>query len=51
MKRKSRFLVVALSAVITFGTLVVTIGKPFYLKHFQHCHQTEMKQQQEKEKQ
>ncbi len=34
MKRKSRFLIAIASAIITFGTLFATVGKPKYFdKH------------------
>ena len=35
MRRKPKFLILLLSAIITFGTLAATVGKPNYLK--QHC--------------
>ena len=37
MNRKRKFFIVALSAVITFGTLMATMG-PRHFKHFKgHC--------------
>ena len=44
MNRKTKFLIVLLSAIITFGTLFATIGKPYYAKHhppFGHCEKSE----------
>lgn len=49
MKRKPRFLIVLLSAAITFGVLMASLGKPPLMKHHQPgaCHppQTEQMQQ------
>jgi hypothetical protein len=36
MKRKPRFLIAIASAIITFGVLFATVGKP---KYFDKCHQ------------
>jgi len=44
VKRKPKFLIVLLSAIITFGTLFATVGKPPYAKHhpqFGHCEKSE----------
>lgn len=41
MKHKSKFLIVLLSAAITIGGLIATVGKPWYVKHHGHCHPTE----------
>ena len=44
MKKKSKFLIVLLTAIITFGTLFATVGKPTYMKHlppFGHCEKSE----------
>jgi hypothetical protein len=43
MNRKSKFLIGIVCAIITFGTLMATVGRPHYMKHFDHCHQSEMK--------
>lgn len=43
MKRKPKFLIVLLSAILTFGTLLATVGKPPFAKHhppFGHCENT-----------
>lgn len=40
MKRKSKFIILLTSMLITIATLYATIGKPFYIKHGcmkQHC--------------
>ncbi|MFZ1573143.1 MAG: hypothetical protein WAT89_10450 [Candidatus Kapaibacterium sp.] len=45
MKNNQRFVIVIVSAIITFGTLFATIGKPPFVKHFSHfahCDQTEV---------
>ncbi len=36
MKRKPRFLIAIASAIITFGILFATLGKPKYMNKFQH---------------
>lgn len=36
MNRKPRFLIAIASAIITFGVLFATVGKP---KYFDKCHQ------------
>ena len=43
MKRKPKFLIVLLTAIIAFGTLLATVGKPPFAKHhppFGHCENT-----------
>ena len=45
MKRKPKFLIVLLSAIISFGILVATVGKPPFAKHhpqFGHCENTKI---------
>lgn len=39
MQRKNKFIILLMSALLTFGVLKLTIGKPPYLKHFEkeHC--------------
>lgn len=44
MKHKHRFAIVLLSAAITIGILFATIGKPWYMRHGVHCHETEQVQ-------
>lgn len=44
MKRKPKFLIVLLIAIITFGTLFASVGKPPYLKHYKafgNCEKSE----------
>jgi hypothetical protein len=45
MKKRPKFLIVLISAAITFGALAAIVGKPNYLKHckFEQCehHQVE----------
>ncbi len=41
MKRKPGLLIGLASAILTFGVLMVTVGKPSYYKHFQQCQQAE----------
>jgi hypothetical protein len=36
MKRKPRFLIAVASAIITFGVLFATVGKPKYMNKFHH---------------
>ncbi len=51
MKRKPRFLIATASAILTFGILAATIGRPKYFEKHHHkmeCHQAE--QQSEKVK-
>jgi hypothetical protein len=36
MKRKPRFLIAIASAIITFGVLFATVGKPKYMNKLQH---------------
>lgn len=50
MKRKPKFLIVLLSAIITIGTLAVTVGKPKYmhLHQFGNCHPLQTEQPQQK---
>ncbi len=43
MRKKPKFLVVLASAIITFGTLMATIG-PRHFEHFKHCNPTECSQ-------
>lgn len=45
MNRKKRGIIFLISAVLTFGILAATVGKPHYAKHFKKgCEQTEVKQ-------
>ena len=51
MNRKPKIFIVLLSAIITFGILVATVGKPPYAKHhpnFGHCEKTEVKSTEQK---
>ena len=46
MKRNPKILTALLTAIITFGTLFATVGKPTYMKHlppFGHCEKSETK--------
>lgn len=50
MNKKPKFLVGLLSAVITFGILLATVGKPPMMKHHQSgkCHSPQTEQIQQK---
>lgn len=41
MKRRPRFLVMFLTALLTFGTLMATVG-PRHFRNFKQCHSTEV---------
>ncbi|MBX7162947.1 MAG: hypothetical protein K1X49_04580 [Saprospiraceae bacterium] len=51
MNRKSKFIIVLVSAAITIGVLALTVGKPHYARHkywTEHCHQSESQQSEQK---
>lgn len=41
MKRRSRFVIFLITAVLTIGTLAATVGKPPYARHHWHGGQCE----------
>lgn len=41
MKKKSRLLVLLLSAIVTFGVLMASVERPSHMRHFKKCNNTE----------